>query len=88
MKKMLKEKKKKLYYLSITKEYLGKNPILEGDSSELYGNCSKLKGNCSGLSGNCSGIKGDCSEFEGNLNACKLTEEDRVEGIDITNLVK
>ena len=61
---------------------------LSGDCSGLSGDCSMLYGNCSGLIGDCIGLYGDCSGLYGNLNKCLLQDEDRVRGVDISDLIK
>ena len=55
---------------------------LRGKISNLYGEISP------NLRGDISGIQGDCTNIFGNLDDCKLTNEDRKNGIDIKNLLK
>ena len=73
-------------------ELLGR---LSGDCSELSGNCSGLSGDCSRLSGDCSelygdcsGLYGDCSWLSGDLDQCEITEQERKNGVSLSDLVK
>lgn len=61
---------------------------LSGDCSDLWGNCTYLWGNCSDLWGNCTGLRGDCTDLRGDLDACGLTDEMRVVGVAIADLVE
>ena len=59
------------------------SPLLTGEISPL------LTGEISPkLTGNLSGVYGDVTGVEGNLDACKITAEERKTGVDIQTLVK
>jgi hypothetical protein len=60
---------------------------LYGHCTGLRGNCSGLRGDCSGLLGDCTGITGNCTGLHGDLDACELTQRDRLGGVDISTLV-
>ena len=81
MKKKLKKHENKLYHYMNTELIEGKNPEMRGD-------CSYLRGNCSGLSGDCSNLSGDCSGLSGDFDDCKLSEEERKNGININDLIE
>ena len=88
MKKVLKKVKDGgLFYFDNSEWIEGKNPNMRGNCSRLYGNCSGLNGDCSGLKGDCSGLKGDCSGLYGNLKDCEITDEERIKGVDIKDLI-
>ena len=59
---------------------------LRGDCSGLWGDCSGLSGNCSGLSGDCTGLSGNCTDLRGDLNDCEISDDDRINGLDISSL--
>ena len=63
---------------------------LYGDISGLYGDISSgLYGNISsGLYGDISGLYGDISGLSGDISDCKITKEDRSNGINIKDLIK
>ena len=57
--------------------------------SGLTGNVSGLTGDISGLTGNVSGLlTGDISWLTGNVDECKLTPQERNNGVDIAILVR
>jgi len=101
MEKALKRVKKELFIINtdgsktiVDNENLGDCSELRGDCSELSGNCSGLWGDCSGLrgdcselSGNCSGLWGDCSGLWGDCSECNLTEQEKLDGVNIQSLV-
>jgi len=94
MEKSLKRINKELYYYVDGEKIIGRNSNLSGDCSNLYGDCSNLSGNCSGfygdcsnLSGNCSGLSGDCSGLSGDFDDCKIPEEYRIAGINLSDLI-
>lgn len=53
----------------------------------INGPHSGLRGDCSGLRGDCTGLRGDCTGLRGNIDQCGLTEQDRVNGVEIKELV-
>jgi len=61
---------------------------ISGNCGYLRGNCSLLVGDCTGLRGDCTGIFGNCTGIDGNFDECELTPGDRVEGIDIKQLIR
>jgi len=48
---------------------------------------NKLRGDCSGLRGDCTDLCGNCTDLRGDLDECKISDEERKGGIDITVLV-
>ena len=87
MEKALQKRVFELYHYADEKRIEGKNPSLSGNCSWLTGNCTELSGDCTELSGNCSRLRGDCSGLTGNIDNCKISLEERKEGIDIKDLV-
>ena len=73
MKKNLTIEKNELWHIVEEKKILGMNKL-------MIGNCSGLRGDCSGLKGNCTGLRG-------NLDLCEITDSDRKEGVEITDLI-
>lgn len=88
MKKLLTKKTYVLYHYVDKTIVEGANPNMSGNCTELTGDCSWLIGNCSGLSGDCTELSGDCSGLSGDLDECEITDEDRVKGVDISDLVR
>ena len=89
MKKALQIVKKELYYYDENgKKILGVHESLKGDFTYLKGDCTYLKGDCTYLKGDCTGLRGDCTGLRGDLDNCKITEEERENGIKIWDLVK
>ena len=60
---------------------------VDGANEFMSGNCSGIWGDCSELWGNCSWLRGDCSWLRGDLDGLEITEEDRIKGIKIEDLV-
>jgi len=87
MKAMLKKNKKKL--TGMHSGIIGTpSSGLWGDFSNLWGDISGLTGNISsGLTGDISGLTGDISDLWGNLDNCEITDEERKNGIKITDLI-
>ena len=81
MLKKLKKNKMEIYWIdsSGTKH--------DGCPSWLSGDVSGLSGDVSGLSGDVSGLSGDVSEIRGNVDDCKISNEERIRGIDISDLI-
>jgi hypothetical protein len=42
----------------------------------------------SGITGDVSGITGNVSGITGNLDRCEISEEDRIKGVNISDLIK
>jgi len=87
MLKKLKKTSRELFRFSGGKKIIGPNNDMWGDSSGLWGDCSGLWGDCSGLRGNCTGLLGNCSGVWGDLGDCEISDEDRVKGININDLI-
>ena len=94
MEKALKRVKKELFIINtdgsktiVDNGNLGNCSELSGDCSRLWGDCSELSGNCSGLWGNCSRLSGNCSGLSGNCSECNLTEQEKLDGVNIQSLV-
>jgi len=88
MKRVLRNKTRMLYHLVGLKEKRvdGKNPDMRGDCSGLIGDCTSLIGDCTGLKGDCTGVEGDCTGVEGDLDQAELTDEERREGVNLSDL--
>jgi hypothetical protein len=60
---------------------------IRGDLSSIRGDLSGIIGDLSGVSGDLSGVRGDLSGVSGDLDDCEITEEERVKGIKIEDLI-
>ena len=60
---------------------------LWGDVSGLWGNASGLRGDVSGLRGNVSGLRGDVSGLWGDFDDCDITDDERLAGMNVDDLV-
>ena len=80
MEKALKRVKKELFIINTD----GSKTIVDNGN---LGNCSELSGDCSRLWGDCSGLRGDCSGLSGNCSECNLTEQEKLDGVNIQSLV-
>jgi len=49
---------------------------------------SGLSGNISGLHGEVSGLSGDISGLSGDLDDCEISDEERVKGVNVKDLIK
>ena len=58
------------------------------EGTRVEGPNSRMLGDTSGLCGNCTGVFGECTNITGNLDTCDITEEDRKDGVFITDLVQ
>ena len=60
---------------------------IRGDVRDIYGNVSGISGDVSGISGNVSGIWGNVSDIRGDFAACEITQAERDNGINVSDLV-
>ena len=60
---------------------------LSGNASELSGDVSGLFGNVAEICGNVTWISGDVSGISGNVDDAELTDEERRDGVHITDLI-
>ena len=95
MKRTLTRKQEPLHHYYRGAKVIGSNEFMTGNCSGLWGDCTDLRGVCSGLlgdctdlRGDCSGLRGDCSGLLGNLDNCGLTDEDRLNEVDLQDLIK
>jgi len=57
-------------------------------SSGMSGNVTGLRGDVTGLRGKISsGLSGDVSGLSGDVDECEITDDERVNGIDISELI-
>jgi len=61
---------------------------IHGDLIDVSGNLSGISGDLTGISGDLTGIIGDLTGIRGDLTDCELTKEDRIKGVDISELIK
>ena len=64
-----------------------KEPEIINMPSGIRGNISNITGNVSGIWGNVTGIKGNVTDITGNIDDCELTTEERIQGVDINDLI-
>ena len=59
-------------------------------ASNLYHvkNGMRIEGIHSGLRGNVLGLFGDVSELRGDIDDCEISDEKRLEGVDVRDLIK
>jgi hypothetical protein len=89
MKKCLvKIKVKGIFYYKDGEKIFGCPSDLRGNVSELRGNVSGIWGEVSDLRGDVSGIRGNVSGLRGDVDDCKITDEERENGVDIKELIK
>ena len=79
--------KKALLLTTLALYHYADGKRINGPCSRLSGDCSRLYGNCSGLSGNCSGLSGNCSGLSGDFDDCKISDEDREDGVCLRDLI-
>jgi hypothetical protein len=60
---------------------------LYGEVTGLYGEVTGLRGNVSGLRGNVSGLSGNVSGLRGNVDDCGITDDERKNGVEISDLI-
>ena len=81
MKKGLKRIVLEVYYFSNGSKIVGIPTSISGDPTSISGDLTSISGDLSGISGNLTGISGD-------LSGCQLTNDERKNGIDISELVE
>ena len=54
----------------------------------VSGYLSGIRGYLSGISGDLSGISGDLSGITGNIDHCEITDEERILGVKIEDLIE
>lgn len=60
---------------------------VDGVHDNIRGDVSGISGDVSGILGDVSGIRGNVSGIRGDINSCKITDEERKRGVDITELI-
>lgn len=58
------------------------------NSGNLYGDCTGLRGFIFKLIGNCTGVFGDCTLISGNIDDCDISDEERKNGVAVSDLIK
>jgi hypothetical protein len=58
------------------------------DGQRVDGPHPGISGDVSGISGNASDISGNVTGISGDLDECKITDEERINGIHIEDLLK
>lgn len=61
--------------------------MLTKEQRTYWGDLSDVWGDLSGVWGNLSGVWGDLTGVRGNLSDCEITDEGRVRGISIDDLI-
>jgi len=80
MERKLKKVKNEIYYYEDGKK-------IAGVHEKIRGNVSYIRGNVSCISGDISGICGDVSCICGDIDDCNITEEERKNGICVSDLI-
>jgi hypothetical protein len=57
------------------------------DGKKIQGLPTGLSGNVTGLRGDVTGLRGDVTGLSGDVDKCEITEEERLNGINIRDLV-
>ena len=57
------------------------------DGKRIDGFPSYLRGNVTYLRGNVTGLRGNVTGLRGNVDECCLSHKDRLNGVDITELI-
>jgi hypothetical protein len=60
---------------------------IRGDLTGIRGDLTGIRGDLTGIRGYLTGIRGDLTGIRGDLTDCKITEEERANGIDIKDLI-
>ena len=81
MKRLLTKVTTTIYHMVDGQRVDGPHSGIKGDVSDIRGNVSGIWGDVSGITGNVTGITGD-------LDECKITDEERINGIHIEELLK
>jgi len=87
MKKTL-TKTNNLYHIKNGIRIEGIHSGLSGNISGLHGEVSGLSGEVSGLSGNVTGLSGNVTGLSGALDDCEISDEERVKGVNVKDLIK
>ena len=88
MKKSLTRVEKTCWYFDASgKRVIGTHLNLRGDVSDLRGNASGLWGNVSGLRGDVSDLRGNVSGLRGDFDDCDITDDERLAGMNVDDLV-
>jgi hypothetical protein len=88
MKKSLTRVEKTCWYFDASgKRVIGTHLNLWGNVSGLWGNVSGLWGDVSDLRGNASNLIGDVSGLRGDFDDCDITDDERLAGMNVDDLV-
>jgi hypothetical protein len=66
----------------------GAHGDITGDLTGVTGDLTDITGGLTDITGSLSGIWGDISGVTGNLDECGITEQDRLRGIAVEDLVE
>ena len=95
MKKCLKKLELKIYHVVKGEKIDGVHAGVYGDVTGIWGDVtdiegyvSSIYGDVTGIEGNVTGIEGYVSGICGDVNDAKLTDNERLSGIDVSQLIK
>lgn len=95
MKKELAKITREMYYYDGGIKIMGVPEGITGDLTGIRGDLTCIRGNFTDITGDISGIRGDLTRIRGDLTGitgdlddCEITEDDRVKGINIMDLVR
>lgn len=89
MKRALKKmQEKRCWYFVDGQRIDGVHERIWGEVSGIRGEVSGIWGEVSGIRGDVSGIRGDVSRIRGDVDDCRLTDEERKNGVDIADLLE
>ena len=58
------------------------------NGKKIFGVHENIIGNVTGITGNVTGISGNVTGITGDIDKCKITDEERKSGINITDLIE
>ena len=77
-----------IYHIVDGRRVSGGHERIRGDATLLIGDVSRLIGDVTWLRGYVTGIRGDVTWLRGDVDECDITDEMRVRGVDVSDLVK
>jgi hypothetical protein len=87
MERALKYITSEIYHIVNGERKIGAPSGISGNLTGIRGDLTGIRGDLTGISGNLSGISGDLTGIRGDLSDCKITEEERENGINIKDLI-
>ena len=87
MKKALKKNELDYFYFADGNKIDGAPIGVHGDMTDVRGDMTGVRGDMTDVRGDMSGVYGDMSGVRGDLDECEISDDDRKNGVNISDLI-